>query len=74
MSPEEKRCAEVRLRLALEMHALGVAMMRQNLRRADPAAAPEEIERRLRAWLQTRPGAEFGDADGKPVQFPRRKP
>jgi hypothetical protein len=73
MSPEEKRRAEARLRLALEMHAFGVAMMRQNLRRRDPAASPDELERRLVKWLHERPGAQFGDAQGTPVQFPRRK-
>ncbi len=40
---------------------MGVALMRQNLRRADPAATPDEIEARLAAWLHDRPGAERGD-------------
>jgi hypothetical protein len=55
-----------RLRLALELHDAGVAMMRQNLRRRHPDADEEEIERRLIEWLHTRPGAEFGDAEGEP--------
>ena len=53
-----------RLRIALELHDAGVAMMRQNLRRRHPDADEDEIERRLIEWLHTRPGAEFGDAAG----------
>lgn len=57
-----------RLRLALELHDDGVAMMRQNLRRAHPDASDDEIEERLRAWVRHRPGAEHGDAVGTPSQ------
>lgn len=57
-----------RLRMALEMFDDGVALMRQNLRRADPEASEEEIEQRLRAWLRERPGAEHGDSAGRPVE------
>lgn len=60
MEPAEK------LRAALELHEVGVALMRQNLRRRDPVATDEEIEARLRAWLQDRPGAKYGDAVGRP--------
>lgn len=62
----EDDAAAARLRAALEMFDDGVALMRQNLRRADPEASEEEIERRLRAWLRHRPGAEHGDAVGTP--------
>jgi hypothetical protein len=55
-----------RLRIALDLHDAGVAMMRQNLRRQHPAASEQEIERMLAAWLRERPGAEHGDAVGKP--------
>lgn len=60
-----------RLALALEMHAVGEAMMRQKLRREHPDADEAEIEARIVAWLQERPGAEFGDAAGRPVAWPR---
>jgi thiamine monophosphate synthase len=66
MSDDDDAAAAARLRAALEMFDDGVAMMRQNLRRADPDAAEEEIERRLRAWLRHRPGAEHGDAVDSP--------
>lgn len=60
------RPEEQRLRQALAMFDDGVALMRQNLRRRDPDAPEEEIDRRLRAWLQERPGAPHGDAEGPP--------
>jgi hypothetical protein len=65
--------AAERLRLALEMHAVAEAMMRQRLRREYPDADDAEIEARIVAWLQERPGAESGDASGRPVAWPRRK-
>lgn len=61
-----------RLRTALRLFDDGVALMRQNLRRADPDASQEEIARRLAAWLRRRPGAEYGDGVGIPVRRPAR--
>jgi len=61
-----------RLRATLLLHEDGVRLMRQNLRRRHPDENDEEIERRLRDWLSERPGAEFGDAQGRPVAWPRR--
>ena len=55
------------LRQALDMFTTGVGLMRQNLRRAAPDAPLEEIERRVTAWLRTRPGAARGDAPGQPA-------
>lgn len=52
------------LRTALDLHEAGVELMRQNLRRRDPSATDDEIDRRLRAWLADRPGAPFGDCTG----------
>jgi hypothetical protein len=60
MSPAEK------LRAALELHEVGVALMRQNLRRRNPDASTADIEELLSGWLRTRPGAEHGDAVGRP--------
>lgn len=62
-----------KLRIALEMFSLGTSIMRSLLRRQHPKESPEQIEERLRAWLETRPGAEFGDAPGRarPVVRPR---
>ncbi|MCK6461324.1 MAG: hypothetical protein L6Q95_15690 [Planctomycetes bacterium] len=55
-----------RLRMALDLHDTGVEMMRQNLRRRHPEASEQEIERLLLARLHGRPGAEHGDAVGRP--------
>ncbi|WP_438000499.1 hypothetical protein [Sorangium sp. So ce185] len=62
------------LRLAFELHDAGVALMRQNLRRRLPGAGEEDIDERLADWLRERPGAEFGDSEGRPVPWPRRAP
>jgi hypothetical protein len=69
MSDEQATAAVAKLRIALEMFGLGESMMRQNLRRAYPAASESEIEAKLSAWLRERPGAEFGDAPGKIRSF-----
>jgi hypothetical protein len=61
-----------RLHLALDLFAAGEAMMRQNLRRRFPTATAAEIENRLLDWLSERPGAEFGDAPGRPGTWPRK--
>ena len=60
-----------RLQIACELHDLGVAMMKQRLRREHPDEADAEIQTRLGAWLQERPGAELGDGVGVPVPWPR---
>jgi hypothetical protein len=57
--------AERKLALAFEMHELGCAMMRQNLLRRFPHESEAERERRFVEWLQSRPGAELGDAPGR---------
>lgn len=55
------------LHVALDLFDTGVALMRENLRRQDPLASEEELTRRLTVWLQHRPGAVDGDADGRAV-------
>ena len=69
-TPREKAAA--RLRMALDLFETGVEMMRQKLRRDHPDLADHEVEARLGAWLRERPGAEFGDAAGRPATWPRR--
>lgn len=46
-------------------------MTRARLRREHPDADEEEIEHLLRLWLMVRPGAEFGDALGRPRSLGR---
>jgi hypothetical protein len=61
-----------RLRQALDLYDVGVDVMRQNLRRQHPDAGEEEIDALLAAWLEQRPGAEHGDAEGSPVDWNER--
>ena len=55
------------LSVALDLFETGVALMRENLRRQYPHADDRELTRRVSAWLQHRPGAQAGDAEGRPV-------
>jgi hypothetical protein len=60
-----------RLRVALDLCALGEGIHRAQLRRQHPAATDDEIEAMIVAWYETRPGAEHGDSSGRPVSWPR---
>ena len=60
-----------RLREAFELYDVGLAMMRQNLRRRHPAEDDAEIEQRLLDWRLHRADAPNGDAVGRVVPFPR---
>jgi len=64
--------AAARFRVALDLFEAGEALLRQSLRRRYPEASEAEIEARIVAWLQHRPGAEHGDAAGRPGTWPRR--
>ncbi|MEQ9498701.1 MAG: hypothetical protein RIT81_17620 [Deltaproteobacteria bacterium] len=59
-----------RLQTALDLFDLSVRMFRQRLAREGKSA--EEIEALVQAWMAKRPGAEHGDAEGRPVAWPRR--
>jgi hypothetical protein len=59
-----------RLRTALDLSAMGESMRRAQLRREHPEATDDEIEAMVIAWLETRPGAEHGDAWGRPISWP----
>jgi hypothetical protein len=48
-------------RTTFDLFDAGLDLMRQNLKRADPSANDDEIDRRLVKWLHERPGAEVGD-------------
>jgi len=55
-----------RMELTFDLYEMAEQMMRQNLRRRNPAASEEEIEAGIREWLHRRPGAEHGDGVGRP--------
>ena len=59
-----------RLRTALDLCALGESMKVAQLRREHPDATDQAIEAMLVAWLETRPGAEHGDAWGRLISWP----
>jgi hypothetical protein len=61
-----------RMRLAFELAELGEAMFRQRRRRDRPELTPSEVDALVDAWRQRRPGAEHGDAQGRPIAWPRR--
>ena len=65
-SAENEACAQ-RLRLALDLYETGEKIMREGLKRRHADATPAQIDARLRAWLSHRPGAEAGDAAGRPA-------
>ncbi len=70
--PTARKKAGARLRMALDLFETGMEMMRRKLRRDHPDLADHEVEARLESWLQERPGAQFGDAAGRPATWPRR--
>jgi Rv0078B-related antitoxin len=63
-----------RLRTAFDLCELGESVRRAQLRREHPEATDEEIEALLVIWLQTRPGAEYGDSWGRPISWPPSRP
>ena len=50
-----------RLQATLDLCDTGVRLMRENLRRAAPGDAEEEIDHRLREWLRERPLVSRGE-------------
>lgn len=60
-----------RLKLALDLFTAGEEVMRQKLRRQHADLTDAQIETLVRQWLQERPGAEYGDAPGLPIAWPR---
>ena len=70
---DDRGCVDgvaTRLRTTLDLCEMGESMRRAQLRREHPAATDEEIEALLVTWLETRPGAEHGDAWGRPISWP----
>jgi hypothetical protein len=69
----DHEAAAARLRLAFDLFEAGVEMMRQTLRREHPDWTEPQIQARVAEWLRQRPGAEFGDAEGRPGTWPRTR-
>jgi len=60
-----------RLRTAFDLHDLAVKMLEQKYRREHPGAGDADVEAAVVGWHARRPGAEHGDAEGRPVPWPR---
>jgi hypothetical protein len=71
VQPDRQTTVQDRARETFDLFQTGIDLMRQNLRRRYPEAQPEEIERKLDAWMLERPGAEHGDGVGRPRLGPR---
>lgn len=74
MGDDSPDAMAARLRTAFDLCALGESMRRAQLRREHPDATDDEVEAMLVAWLETRPGAEHGDAWGRPISWPPSRP
>ena len=61
-----------KFRAALDLYDVGLKLKYQNLRRSQPHASEAEIQEQFRRWLFHPPGAEFGDAPGRPVSWAER--
>lgn len=73
MKPAADPDVERRLRAALELYDLGLAMMRQNLRRQFAHDSDAQITQRLLDWRLRRVDAPAGDAEGRLVPCPRER-
>lgn len=60
-----------RFRIALELHELGVAMMRQRLSMEQPQASSEELDRLVRDWLGAPRTGAHGGRFFREIQWPR---
>jgi hypothetical protein len=58
--PDSHRAIE-RFRTTIDLWATGLTLRRQAIRRTRPSASDAEVNALLWAWLQERPGAEYGD-------------
>jgi hypothetical protein len=71
MTSRELESAAHKLRTVFELFEAGVEMMHQTLRRKHPRLDDDEIQKLVTKWLRHRPGAEYGDAVGRPGKWPR---
>jgi hypothetical protein len=56
-----------RMRITFELCEAAEEMMRCTIRRRHPELTEDEVEERIIEWYQHRPGAELGDAPGRPT-------
>ncbi len=56
---------------AIELLEVALLMRAERHRREHPNATDAEVEVVVQAWKVDRPGAPFGDAEGRSVSWPR---
>ena len=61
-----------RLRIAFELFDVSLRLLRRKLERQHPELSESEREAQIASWLESRPGAELGDAPGRMASWPRR--
>jgi hypothetical protein len=61
------------LRMALDLTELGAQLREQRFRREHPSADETAVRQFMFAWWRERPGAPFGDAEGRPVLPPTKR-
>lgn len=71
MSISAERGPGERLQEALDLLDFALRMFRERLRREHPGWTEVEVDAKVEEWLAHRPGAEFGDAEGEVVPWPR---
>jgi hypothetical protein len=57
--------------IALELLDFAKKMRAERHRRDHPEATDDEVNEVVRLWTMERPGAPFGDAEGRSVSWPR---
>jgi hypothetical protein len=66
---EDSDAAARRMRAAIEMYEVGVAMYTMRMRREHPDASDAEIDAMVNRWSLDRPGARDGDAAGVSASY-----
>lgn len=59
--------AQAKWQLLLELLELSERAYLYKIKKSNPDLSPTEIEEKLNSWYKMRPGAEFGDSHGQPV-------
>lgn len=61
--------ASEKLAIAEELLNIAAFQFVRRLKESRPSITEEEVEKELTKWYQNRPGAEFGDGPGTPVDL-----
>jgi hypothetical protein len=64
----------LKFQMIFELQELAERAFIHKLREQDPDISEDDIKDNLDRWYKIRPGAEFGDGDGTPVDPARRFP